>query len=115
VRVVPLPAWVDQTVQAHRKSFKPRPYSLPWEKTTGKLVTHNLLFRWTDDKILRARLYNEMIWRPGLVKAGIAPEPTNPGFTLRTYIHMLPDSHERAIRSIDARLFRPRAVAAAEL
>ena len=35
---------------------------------------------------------------------------SDPGFTLRTYIHMLPDSHERAIKAIDGRHFRPRAV-----
>lgn len=35
---------------------------------------------------------------------------SDPGFTLRVYGHMLPDSHERARKAIDARLFRPRAV-----
>lgn len=34
----------------------------------------------------------------------------DPGFTLRVYGHMLPDSHERARKAIDSRLFRPRAV-----
>lgn len=155
-RVVPLPTWVATTVQAYAKTYKPRPYSLPWEKINGKVATHNILFRWSDDKHLRARLYNELVWRPGLVKAGLAAEPekdargrrryvndrrdgmhalrhfyasvlladgvsireladylghADPGFTLRTYIHMLPDSHERAIRAIDVRLFRPRAAA----
>lgn len=32
------------------------------------------------------------------------------GFTLRLYAHLLPDSHERARRVIDEKLFRPRAV-----
>lgn len=66
-RTVPLPEWVSQTVRIHIAKFKPRPLTLPWEKPEGRLVTHNVLFRWTDDKVLRARLYNEMIWRPGLV------------------------------------------------
>lgn len=35
----------------------------------------------------------------------------DPGFTLRIYAHMLPDSHERARQVIDEKLFRPRAVA----
>ncbi|WP_370072262.1 tyrosine-type recombinase/integrase [Streptacidiphilus sp. MAP5-3] len=154
-RAVPMSAWVAQTIQAHQAKFKPEPYSLPWEKPSGKLATHNLLFRWTDSRALRARLYNESVWRPALVTAGLAPAPVrdargrkrfinsrhdgmhalrhyyasvlladgvsvkelaeylghaDPGFTLRTYIHMLPDSHERAIRAIDGRLFRPRAV-----
>jgi integrase len=34
----------------------------------------------------------------------------DPGFTLRIYSHMLPDSHDRARRVIDEKLFRPRAV-----
>ncbi|WP_143539435.1 integrase [Saccharopolyspora spinosa] len=37
----------------------------------------------------------------------------DPGFTLRTYAHMLLSSHERARRAIDARMFRPRAVSGA--
>lgn len=35
----------------------------------------------------------------------------DPGFTLKLYVHMLPDSHERARQAIDRRMFRPRAVA----
>lgn len=34
----------------------------------------------------------------------------DPGYTLRTYGHLQPDSHERARKAIDARFFRPRAV-----
>ncbi|WP_143091826.1 tyrosine-type recombinase/integrase [Lentzea albida] len=32
------------------------------------------------------------------------------GYTLRQYAHLLPDSHDRARKAINARLFRPRAV-----
>lgn len=35
---------------------------------------------------------------------------SDPGFTLRIYAHMLPDSHERARQAVDKRMFRPRAV-----
>lgn len=35
----------------------------------------------------------------------------DPGFTLRIYAHLLPDSHDRARQAIDERMFRPRAVA----
>jgi integrase len=35
------------------------------------------------------------------------------GFTLRIYAHMLPDSHDRARKAIDERMFRPRAVGGA--
>lgn len=35
----------------------------------------------------------------------------DPGFTLRIYTHLLPDSHDRARQAIDNRMFRPRPVA----
>jgi integrase len=35
----------------------------------------------------------------------------DPAFTLRVYSHLMPGSHDRARRVIDARMFRPRAVA----
>lgn len=54
-RVVPLPAWAAQTLRVFTATHKPEPYSLPWEKPTGPLHTVNLLFRWTDDKHIRAR------------------------------------------------------------
>lgn len=34
----------------------------------------------------------------------------DPGFTLRVYSHMLPDSHDRARQAISRRMFRPRLV-----
>ena len=34
----------------------------------------------------------------------------DPSFTLKVYAHMLPDSHDRARRAIDNRMFRPRIV-----
>lgn len=37
----------------------------------------------------------------------------DPGFTLRIYAHLLPDSRERARQAVDARMFRPRLVASA--
>ena len=38
------------------------------------------------------------------------PGHHDPAFTLRIYAHLLPSSHDRARRVIDARMFRPRAV-----
>ena len=115
--------------------------------------------RGPDDKQIRSRTYDEMMWKPALAHAGVIPMASkdargrrryitdrktgghalrhyyasvtladgvnikelaeylghkDPGFTLRLYAHMLPSSHERARKAIDARLFRPRAVAATE-
>lgn len=74
-RVVPLPEWVASTVRAYVKAHPPRPYSLPWEKPSGRLVTAKLLFRWTDDKHVRARSYDEQIWKPVLSRVGVIPPP----------------------------------------
>lgn len=155
-RDVPLPEWTAQSIRVHIAKYKPRPCSLPWEKTDGKPRTHNLLFRWTDGEHLTSRAFSESCWKPALAKAGIIPKPTkdarkrlhyvttrreglhqlrhhyasvllaagvsikelaeylghhDPAFTLRMYVHMMPDSHDRARQVLDERLFRPRAVA----
>jgi integrase len=155
-RTVPMPAGVAKIVEKHVETFRPGPYTLPWEKLDGRPMTVNLLFRWTDDRHVRARGYDELIWKPALAQAGVIPQPTkdargrrryitdrttgmhamrhyyasvtladgvnvkelaeylghhDAGFTLRLYTHMLPTSHERARKAIDARLFRPRLVA----
>lgn len=149
-RVVPLPTWAAKDVRAHAKTYRPGPYTLPWEKLDGKLRSHNLLFLWSDDKALRANTFNDFVWKPALVKAAVIPEPpaqkvrghvqyatdrghgmhalrhyyasvlladgvsikelaeylghADPGFTLRVYAHMLPGSHDRAIKAIDRRM-----------
>jgi hypothetical protein len=83
-----------------------------------------LLFRWSDDKTLRANTFNDFMWRPTVVKAGVIPEPppgvlpadsvsitglaaylghADPGFTLRVYTRLLPGSRDRAVRAIVSR------------
>lgn len=158
-RTVPLPEWAAQVLRVHMAHHRPVPYTLPWEKPDRRPCTVNLLFRWTDDRHVRARLYSEQVWKPALVRAGVIPAPTrdkrgrkryattrregthqlrhwyasttladgvsvkelaeylghhDPAFTLRIYAHMIPSSFERARSAIDARLFRPRAVAGSE-
>ncbi|MFG2072279.1 tyrosine-type recombinase/integrase [Nonomuraea maritima] len=53
----------------------PLVYSLPGEKLDGKPRTHNLLFRWTDDRYIRSRTYSETVWKPALVQARVIPPP----------------------------------------
>jgi integrase len=74
-RVVPLSDWAAAIIKAHAKAYRPDSYTLPWEKLDGKLRTHNLLFRWSDDKALRANTFNDFAWKPALVKATVIPEP----------------------------------------
>lgn len=75
-RVVPLSPWTAQVLRRRVAAYPPRPYTLPWEKINGKPRTHHLLFRWpTTDQHIRARSYDEQVWKPGLVTAGIIPAP----------------------------------------
>lgn len=76
MRTVPMADWVSASVRAYVAHRKPRPYSLPWEKPTGAPVTHNILFRWSDDRHIRSRSYSEQVWKPVLSAAGIIPAPT---------------------------------------
>ncbi|MGP4096205.1 tyrosine-type recombinase/integrase [Nonomuraea sp. KM90] len=41
----------------------------------GKLRTHNLLFRSTDDGFIKARSYSETACKPALVVADVIPAP----------------------------------------
>ncbi|GAA3709757.1 hypothetical protein GCM10022224_089090 [Nonomuraea antimicrobica] len=33
------------------------------------------MFRWTDDRFVKARSYSETVWKPALVAAGVIPAP----------------------------------------
>jgi hypothetical protein len=44
-------------LKEHIEAAKPQAYSLPWEKVDGAEHMVKLLFRWTDDKHIRARSY----------------------------------------------------------
>jgi integrase len=85
-RTVPMANGVAQIVSKHVAMYKPEPYSLPWEKLDGRPLTVNLLFRWTDDKHIRARGYDELIWKPALAEASVIPAPEKDRRDRRKYI-----------------------------
>lgn len=81
-RTVPLPRGVARAVKAHLESYPPRPYALPWMPERGKAEeehTVKLLFRWhgddrrTHDQHVRTVAYDQGVWKPALVKAGVIP------------------------------------------
>ncbi|MFS2291721.1 MAG: tyrosine-type recombinase/integrase [Actinomadura sp.] len=84
-RTVPMPSWAAEAIRVHKEAYEPLVCSLPWERTDGKLRTHNLLFRWTDDRHIRANLYEKLVWKPALVKAGIIPPPTKDKWGAQKY------------------------------
>jgi integrase len=75
-RTVPMSEGAAQTLREHIDATGPRPYTLPWEKPDGKPLTVKILFRWRNDRHIKARAWDECIWKPILAKAGVIPPPT---------------------------------------
>jgi integrase len=74
-RTVPMSDGAAEVLRRHIDGSRIWPYSLPWEKPSGEEVSVGLLFRWRDDLHVRARGYNERIWKPALVAADVIPPP----------------------------------------
>ncbi|MDX6292554.1 MAG: hypothetical protein QOH50_1629 [Kribbellaceae bacterium] len=75
-RVVPLPQWARESIQAHLAKYGTVAVTLPWERTNGSPTTVRLLFRSDSGKHLQARIFDEVIWKPTLAAAGLIPAPT---------------------------------------
>lgn len=131
-RKVPLPEAVGLRLSAHIAAHPPSEVTLPWKVPGGKPVTVSLLFpRSPGEPLVRSR-FNDGLWKPALVAAGIPATRDNgchalrhtaasawlaagvdirtvaeylghsdPGFTLRTYTHLMPDAADRARRAMD--------------
>ncbi|MGI5449467.1 hypothetical protein ACQEVM_27550 [Streptomyces sp. CA-243310] len=110
-RDVPLPRRIGPVLREHREEFPPVDVTLPWLKPDGPLVTRRLLFSLPGGGAVRRTDFNTRVWKFALVQAGVVPEPRSgerpylghgdPGFTLRVYTHLMPSSHERALRALD--------------
>jgi len=85
-RTVPMSDGAALLLKEHIEAVGPRPYTLPWEKVDGAPHTVKLLFRWTDDKHIRARTYDEMVWKPALFHAGVIREPMRDARGRRHYV-----------------------------
>jgi integrase len=75
-RTVPLSEGASQVLRAHIDDTAPRPHTLPWERVDGAPLTVKILFRWRDDLQIRARGYDQYVWKPALARAGAIPMPT---------------------------------------
>ncbi|MFI6732084.1 tyrosine-type recombinase/integrase [Nonomuraea sp. NPDC050451] len=104
-RTAPLSPGVAQAVQAHIRSHPPVETTLPWMTEDGELaedkVTVRLLFVWRGQLFvpplaegartrsnrglqktaeglnLRTSVYNTLVWKVALARAGVIPPPTN--------------------------------------
>jgi integrase len=78
-REAPMPPETYRMLREHIDKHGTHPITLPWERIDGEPVTHNLIFVWTGPRYglthLRSRLYNELVWRPALSHAKLAPPP----------------------------------------
>jgi integrase len=85
-RTVPMSEGTALILREHIDAHEPRLYTLPWEKLDGEPRSVKLLFRWTDDKHIRARTYDELVWKPALFYAGVIGEPRKDGRGRRQYV-----------------------------
>ncbi|WP_369370589.1 tyrosine-type recombinase/integrase [Promicromonospora sp. Populi] len=131
VREVPVAQSVREAVELHVKKFRPVLVTLPWKKEGGKEVTANLLvtsqygippafqsFNGTWKRALRAakvpdtaangchvlrHTYASALLHHGESVKALAEYlgHADPGFTLRTYTHLMKGSDERARAAVD--------------
>ncbi|WP_043619263.1 site-specific integrase [Nonomuraea candida] len=130
-RTVPLPEAVGLRLSAHIAAFPPVEVTLPWLRPGGKPVTAALLFVGEDGKVLHRCCFNRVwraglqgagvpvcrengmhalrhtaasAWLAAGVDIRTVAEylgHADPGFTLRTYTHLMPDAADRARRAMD--------------
>jgi integrase len=85
-RVMPMSGHVAELVREHLERFGTIGVTLPWERLDGEPKAAELLFTWTDGKQIRARNYDETIWKPALARAGVIPPPTRDNRGRRHYV-----------------------------
>jgi integrase len=85
-RMIPLPRWASESIQAHLRKYGTVAVTLPWERTNGASTTVRLLFRSDSDKHLQARTFDEVIWKPALATAGLIPAPTKDARGRRRFV-----------------------------
>ncbi|GAA1208372.1 tyrosine-type recombinase/integrase [Prauserella alba] len=138
-RDVPLSDAVLHLIDEYRETFPPVSVTLPWGEPGGTPTTVELLVTTPRGNPVGRQHFNERIWRPAVVAAGI-PTPgrddgmhalrhhyasvlldagesiralseylghTDPGFTLKTYTHLMPSSAERTRAAIDGAWTEP--------
>ncbi|MEU6785922.1 tyrosine-type recombinase/integrase [Nonomuraea angiospora] len=131
VRDVPLPESVGLTLSAHIAAHPPVKVTLPWKVPDGELVTVALLFTTSAGQALNRPTFNDAwraslagagiaagrangmhVLRHTAASAWLAAGVdirtvadylghSDPGFTLRTYTHLMPDAADRARKAMD--------------
>lgn len=131
-RTIPLSPNVAEALAGHVAHFPPQPSTLPWVEPQGRLVTAALICSTRERKPINANYFNTVwrkalvsigveptrqdgchalrhFFASVLLDAGESIKVvseylghSDPGFTLRTYTHVMPDSRARSLTAIDA-------------
>jgi integrase len=117
VRDVPLSDTVKAALQTHLTRYPPLTMTFPWREPKGEPITVRVL-TWTRERgALNRNSFNHHVWKPALrhfyasvlLDGGESIKAlseylghADPGFTLRTYTHLMPSSAERTRRAVDA-------------
>ncbi|MFI0162320.1 tyrosine-type recombinase/integrase [Streptomyces albidoflavus] len=85
VRTVPIPEYLIDCVRLHAKGQPPQSVTLPWghyaqpeterEARERAPRTYNLLITSPSGLAMRRTSFNQRVWKPALVEAGIIPAP----------------------------------------
>jgi integrase len=131
-RSVPLAPHVAEALAAHMAQFPPLQQALPWVEPGGRLETASLICSTREHKAINRNYFNTVwrkallsigvtptpqdgchalrhFFASVLLDAGESIKVvseylghSDPGFTLRTYTHVMPDTRARSLRVIDA-------------
>ncbi|MFB6579326.1 tyrosine-type recombinase/integrase [Streptomyces sp. NPDC056402] len=75
VRDVPLPDAVAEALTAHVRRFPPVKVTLPWLTPDGAPLAKDLMFASSANNAVWRSAFNDQMWKPALVAAGIIPPP----------------------------------------
>ncbi len=131
-RTIPLAANVADALAAHMSRLAPQPSTLPWIEPQGRHVTAALICSTRERKPVNRNYFNTVwrkaltsigvqptrqdgchalrhFFASVLLDAGESIKVvseylghSDPGFTLRTYTHVMPDTRVRSLSAIDA-------------
>jgi integrase len=85
-RRAPLPDSVARALEAHLAQFRAVPVTLPWDDPMhGEPTTVRLIFttHWRNPQ--RRHTFNEHVWRPALIRAGVEPTRSSGMHALRHF------------------------------
>jgi integrase len=131
VRTVPVPRDVIDVLAAHLARYPAREVTLPWEEPSGQNVTRPLVFTSREGGAVNRNYFGSKVWRPAaravdipdtftqhdlrhyyasvLIEGGMSPVAvadllghSDPGFTMRVYAGLWPDTKDRARSVVEA-------------